>query len=824
MITNKNSEKFSDPVQNFKIAVLNNLEHHIGKGQETATDYDNFLSVAYAVTELLCERWIVTQQRYKEIKPKRVYYLSMEVLMGRTLGNALINLDIEKIAKKALLELGMKLEEVEELERDAGLGNGGLGRLAACFLDSLATLDIPALGYGINYNFGLFNQEIIDGKQVEKPDNWLSLPSPWQFERPEYSMDIYFGGYTSPDEDQPNKKYKRKWYNSETVLASAVDIPIPGYDTTTVGTLRLWNAQAFAEFDLNYFNSGDYMMASQTQVLSETISKVLYPSDTVEAGKELRLKQEYFLVSASVQDIVRRFKQENGDNILSFGEKVAIQLNDTHPALAIPELMRIFVDEENLEWHTAWDICTSVFGYTNHTILPEALEEWTVFMMTKLLPRHMEIIYLINHYFMLDVQTSFPGDLDRMKRMSIIAEDNIKRVRMSHLAVVGSHAVNGVAEIHSNIIRNTMFKDFYQMNTDKFFNITNGVTPRRWIKSANPELSELITEAIGEKWIKNLSELSRLEHLSDDKTFQDRWREVKRNNKVRLCENIAEDTGILVFPDTVFDVQVKRIHEYKRQLLFALYIISQYIRLKDNEILNIVPRTCLISGKAAPSYTFAKLIIRFISRIAELTQRDLEINPFLNVAFLPNYRVSLAEKIIPAADLSEQLSTAGTEASGTGNMKFALNGAITIGTMDGANVEIYERVGNNNIFIFGNDVKKVEDLRRSSFDPKAFIERSELLQRVLHLIDIDFFSPSEHGLFKPIYNNLTSYDFYQITADFDSYVAAQDKAAEAYLDETRWAKMSILNTARSGYFSSDRTTKDYTDKIWHVNPINMSDM
>jgi len=807
-------------VENFKIAVLNNLEHHIGKGQQDATEYDYFLSVAYSVAELIAKRWILTQRRYKEIKPKRVYYLSMEFLMGRALNNALINLDTLEVTRKALLELGLKLDEVEELEQDAALGNGGLGRLAACFIDSLATLDIPCHGYGINYNFGLFNQEIVDGKQVEKPDNWLKVTSPWQFERPEYAVDIHFGGRIIDDMDESNNKYKRKWQHAETVIAHASDTPIPGCDTITVNTLRLWSARAAADFDFTFFNRGDYMRASEQQVMSENISKVLYPSDEADVGKELRLKQEYFLVSASVQDIIRRFKAENGDDFSLLPDKVAIQLNDTHPTLAIPELMRILVDIESLEWHTAWEISQKVFGYTNHTVLPEALEEWSVPLLTKLLPRHMEIIFLINHFFMLDVSAFFVNNADKMRSMSIIAEGDIQHVKMSHLAIVGSHKVNGVAEIHSKIIRETMFRDFYEMMPQKFANVTNGITQRRWLKSANPKLAELITEAIGDGWVKDLLQLTKLEEFVRDDNFKEEWRHVKRHNKIRLANEIEALTGTIISPTTIFDVQVKRIHEYKRQLLFALYEIAEYIRIKETGA-TLGPQTCILGGKAAPGYRTAKLIIEFINRVSEMISRDPDCNGLLNVIFLPNYRVSLAEKIIPAADLSEQISTAGMEASGTGNMKFALNGAITIGTLDGANIEILEHVGKENIFIFGSDVKRVNELRHNGFNPPEFIERSPLLQKVLNLIETDFFSPSEPGLFRPLYDILTKSDYYQITADFDAYIHAQDQAKSAYLNEDEWTKMSILNTARSGYFSSDRAVLEYAQNIWNVKAVEL---
>jgi starch phosphorylase len=813
----KTSRKLNTPrndVESFKLSILNNLEHRLAKGQFFATDYDKFLSIAYAVAERLTERWILTQQTYYQAKPKRVYYLSMEFLMGRTLGNCLLNLDLEDVGRAALQELGMDMEEIRELEVDAGLGNGGLGRLAACFLDSLATLGIPAHGYGLRYEYGLFNQKIVDGRQVETPDNWLSLPHPWEVARAEHVFKVHFGGSVQhrPTRDGQEDVY---WQYADEVLAMAYDTPVPGYDTVNVNTLRLWTARSSNEFNLEYFNVGDYMRASEQQVKSENITKVLYPNDNFFVGRELRLKQEYFLVSASIQDIVHRFKFDH-EEWSEFPATAAIQLNDTHPSLAIPELLRLLLDEEGLAWEVAWNIAVRTFGYTNHTLLPEALEEWPVTLFEAVLPRHLEIIYMINHYFLLDVSRRYPGDIDRLRRMSIISEDSSKRVRMAYLSVVGSHAVNGVAALHSRLMTETLFRDFAEMWPERFSNKTNGITPRRWIRKANPGLSGLITEAIGDGWVKDLEQLRKLEPFADDARFQLAWRNVKQANKARMCELVQQETGVIVTAESLFDVQVKRFHEYKRQLLFALYIIADYLRIKADPGKPVVPRTCLIGGKAAPGYTRAKLIIHLINRIAEMINRDDSMHDKLHVAFMPNYRVSLAEKLIPAADLSEQISTAGKEASGTGNMKFALNGALTIGTLDGANIEILEEVGRENIFIFGMTADEVMQLKRDGYRPQAYVAEMPLLQEVLHLLNCDFFSPGEPGLFRPIYEELIAHDEYCLLADFASYLAAQDAVSAAYTEQARWTRMSILNVARCGKFSSDRTISEYARDIWHV--------
>jgi len=802
-------------VQAFKEAIEKNLERRQAKDPDHATRYDYFLCAAYALSDHLVEHWVQTQRRYHQANPKRVYYLSLEYLLGRSLGNSLINLGLYDTCKEALAELDLDLDEILEAEMEAGLGNGGLGRLAACFLDSMATLGIPAHGYGIRYDFGLFHQKIVDGRQVETPDHWLALPCPWEVARPATIYHVQFGGRTCRLDTDGHLKCE--WTETAAVLAAAYDVPIPGYQTETVNTLRLWTARATEEFNLEFFNNGEYISAVENKIRSENITRVLYPKDDSYHGKELRVKQEYFLVSASMQDIVARFKRHNTDWKI-FPDKVAIQLNDTHPALAIPELLRMLIDEEGLTWETAWALCVQTFAYTNHTILPEALEEWPVSLLERLLPRHMEIIYLINHHFLRDVARRYPGDVDRLNRMSIIAEGGEKRVRMAFLAVVGSHMVNGVAELHSRLLREKLLADFAEFFPDRFTNRTNGITPRRWLRKANPALSSLITEAIGDEWIRDLDRLRALEPLADDASFQQEWRRIKTACKTPIINRISREHGLLLRPDSIFDVQTKRIHLYKRQLLFALYIVASYLRIKENPTAGWVPRTCIIGGKAAPGYYQAKLVIHLLNRIAEMVNSDPEVRDLLRVVFLPNYCVSLAEQLIPAANLSEQISTAGREASGTGNMKFALNGALTIGTLDGANVEILEEVGAENIFIFGLNVEQVTAMRAEWYDPSGCIAHSRMLQRVMQLLECDFFCPGEPGLFRPFFEELVRYDEFFLMADFDAYLDAQDAVSAAFRDETAWTRKSILNVARCGKFSSDRTIAEYASGIWHASP------
>jgi starch phosphorylase len=801
-------------------SILCNLEYRLAKDQYSATNYDRFLSTAYSIVERLVERWIATQQTYHNKNPKRIYYFSMEYLLGKSLENSLINLDLYDVCKEALEELDMDLDEIQNNEPDAGLGNGGLGRLAACFLDSMATLCYPAQGYGIRYNYGLFHQKIVDGNQVETTDSWLSLPSPWEIERPEYNFKVRFGGTVEHIKDAFGRE-KANWYGGEEVIARGYDIPVPGYKVNNVNTLRLWSARASEEFDFESFNVGEYISACEKKLVSENITKVLYPNDNFFEGKELRLKQEYLLVSTSLQDIIRRYRKENTD-VRNLHEKVVIQLNDTHPALAIPELMRLLIDEHEIDWKTAWTVTTHTFAYTNHTVLPEALEEWPVELLKKLLPRILEIIYLINHNLIHEISLAYPNDRGRIARMSIIDEEGCRKVRMANLAVAGSYSVNGVAKLHSKLVREKLLKDFYQMWPAKFNNKTNGITPRRWMRVANPSLAKLITETIGDGWLKDLDRLRGLEKVADDPEFQRKWQEIKLSCKQKLTTSIWNEEWLEIHPATMFDVQVKRIHEYKRQLLFALFMIAKYIELKEDPSSRIVPRTCIVGGKAAPGYDRAKLIIKFINSIAEVVNSDSTVSSYLRVLFLPNYRVSLAEKLIPAADLSEQISTAGKEASGTGNMKFALNGAVTIGTLDGANVEILEEVGEDNIFIFGLTEKEVSSLRNNGYDPNKYIKKSPILQKVINLIGTNFFCPDEPDLFRPIYDELIGNDEYFLMADFDAYLAAQTAVEKAYVDKVLWTRMSILNVARCGKFSSDRTIVEYAKDIWDIEPMPIS--
>ncbi|MFH2202729.1 MAG: glycogen/starch/alpha-glucan phosphorylase [Elusimicrobiota bacterium] len=786
----------------------------LAKDRYTATDHDNFMSAALTVRDRLFKRWIKTQQGYHKSNRKRVYYLSMEFLIGRLLNHCVSNLSIEEPLRKALSAYGLKYEDLCEQEHDAALGNGGLGRLAACFMDSMATLGLPAIGYGIFYNYGIFQQKIVNGHQMEVPDKWLSLGTPWAIGRPEYTIRVRFYGRTEHRTDDQGR-LRVKWTGTDAVLAMPFDFPVAGYRNGVVNTLRLWSAKGTEELDLKDFNKGNYMQAYDRKILSENITKVLYPEDSMIAGRELRLKQEYFFCAASLADILRRFKAHNAD-LHELPKKVVIQLNDTHPSLAVPELMRILLDEEGLEWDEAWEITRGCFAYTNHTLLPEALETWRIPILGKLLPRHLEIIYEINGRFLRDVADRFVGDIDRMRRMSLIDEGEPQRVRMSHLSIVGSLSVNGVSALHSDLLTKTLFKDFHQMYPERFNNKTNGVTPRRWILEANPRLSSLLTESIGEHWINDLSDIKRILPLKEDAAFRDAWREVKRANKCDFATYIAQKSGLAVDPQSIFDVQIKRIHEYKRQVMFALYLIHHYLRIKTDPGGDYTPRTAIFGGKAAPGYGAAKLIIKFINSIAEVINGDPTVSDRLKVIFLEDYRVSLAQRVIPAADLSEQISTAGYEASGTGNMKFMMNGTLTIGTLDGANVEIHEEVGDKNMFLFGLKADEVRRLKAEGYSPGSRLERSAELQRVLKLVISDFFSNKETGLFMPLMDSLMRYDTYMVFADFDDYLTAQEDAENRYRDQTAWTKSSILNVARSARFSSDRTIRDYAREIWDV--------
>lgn len=800
----------------FRKAFTNHVHHTLARDGRTVTDHEKFLAISFAVRDRLIDRWIQTQRAYYDKDVKRIYYLSLEYLIGRTLGNSVLNLDVESSVTEALDQLGLSFEEMREIEVDAGLGNGGLGRLAACFIDSMATLELPATGMGIRYEYGMFNQKIKDGCQEEHPDNWLRLPNPWEIARPSNSIKVPFYGSVSTWQDAKGRT-RHTWESTEGVIALPYDTPVPGFRNNTVNNLRLWAANSADEFGLAYFNSGDYLSAVQDMEMSETISKVLYPNDNSVNGKELRLKQQFFLCSASLQDIVRRWKRTH-DNFDGFADKVAIQLNDTHPAVSIPEFIRLLVDGEGLTWEYAWNLTTRVFAYTNHTLMPEALEKWSVSLFERLLPRHMQIIYEINARFLREVSMRWPMDAERLSRMSIIQETPEKAVRMAYLSIVGSHSVNGVAALHTELIKSELFFDFYQLWPNKFNNKTNGVTQRRWVRKSNTGLSNLIDSKIGSGWVKNLDELRKLEKWADDPSFQKAFAEVKLNNKKRLAEYIKENQGVEIDPNSLFDVQVKRIHEYKRQLLNLLHAIHLYLKIKQSGK-QVVPRTIMIGGKAAPGYWMAKQIIRLNNAVAGMINSDPQMKGLLKVVFLENYRVSYAERIIPAADLSEQISTAGTEASGTGNMKFALNGALTIGTLDGANVEMLEEVGEENIFIFGLTVDQVKKMQSEGYVPRNFYEADADLKRVLDLIASGFFSPEYPDLFKPVVDNLLNADPYMLLADFRSFVDKQEQVEVAYRDTKRWWRMAILNVARMGKFSSDRTIAEYNRDIWKAERV-----
>ncbi len=809
-------EKLGTTAEAIRNGFLHHLKYTLAKDEYSATDHDRYFALALAVRDRLAERWLATSVTYHKNHVKRAYYLSMEYLMGRVMGNNVINLSLEEAVREAMRELGLTWDHLREVERDAGLGNGGLGRLAACFLDSLATLQLPGYGYGLRYDYGIFRQAIKDGNQVEEPDNWLRFGNPWEIERPEAQFEVHFGGRVRMEE--VGGRLKATWLDYETVLGVPYDNPIPGYGNNTVNNLRLWSARSTEEFNLQFFNNGDYIKAYESKTLTENISKVLYPNDNILRGRELRFKQQYFFVACSLHDILRRFWADEKD-IHQFPEKVAIQLNDTHPSMAIAELMRILLDEEGLEWDDAWSITVRTFGYTNHTLMPEALERWSVHLFETILPRHLQIIYEINRRFLREIATRYPGDNDRIARMSLIEETPTRNVRMAYLAVVGSHSVNGVAALHSELLKTTLFKDFYELWPERFNNKTNGITPRRWLLKANPGLSSLVSEKIGTKWVTNLDELAKLEKYANDDEFLARLSAVKRANKVSLAELVRRERGIELNPDSIFDVQIKRLHEYKRQLLNVLNIIHQYFELKDHPEKAFVPRTWLFGAKAAPGYFLAKRIIKLINDVAGVINNDPAMKGRMNVLFLPDYRVSLAERIIPAADLSEQISTAGTEASGTGNMKFQLNGALTIGTLDGANVEIRQEVGEENFFLFGKTVEEVEATVKAGYDPWKIYDSNPALRRVLDALRDGFFNLDQPGLYQPILDSLlTNGDHYLVLADCDAYVACQEKVAQAFLDQKAWARMCLHNIAHSGKFSTDRTIAEYAREIWDIKP------
>jgi starch phosphorylase len=804
-----------------KKTFVDNLAFSLAKDSYSATQRDYFYSLALSVRQRLVERWIKTQQAYYHQDAKRVYYLSLEFLIGRLLRNNLLNLQMEEATRDAMVDLGLDIEELEELEWDAGLGNGGLGRLAACFLDSMATLELPAYGYGIRYEYGIFFQKIQHGQQVETPDNWLRYGNPWELPRPEYLYPVKFYGRVETVNGHDGQP-RFEWRDGQDVLAMAYDIPVPGYGKETVNSLRLWSAKSTREFDLNYFNSGDYVAAVEQKNQNENISRVLYPSDNVYQGRELRLKQEYFFVSATLQDAIRRYKKTQPD-FARFADKTAFQLNDTHPAIAIPELMRLLMDVHGLEWDQAWEITGKVFAYTNHTVMPEALEHWPLAMVQHLLPRHAQIIEEINRRFLQQVASKHPGDQARLDRMSIVSGGNEPQVRMAQLAIVGSHSVNGVAALHTRILREKVFPDFDQFFPGRFNNKTNGISPRRWLYACNPELAGLISKKIGTEWIRDLALLKKLEPLAEDVLFREKWQLVKRSNKIRLAEYIRRHNGLEVPVDSLFDCQVKRMHEYKRQLLNIMGVIARYNQIKKNPQGPHVKRTVIFAGKAAPSYFMAKLVIRLINAVADKVNNDPEVGQNLKVVFLANYGVSLAELIMPAADLSEQISTAGMEASGTGNMKFALNGALTIGTLDGANVEIMEEVGQDNIFIFGLKSEEVQELRQRGYNPRKHYEGDPELKQVVGMISSGFFSPGEPGLFQPLADHLLAGgDHYLILADFRDYLDCQRKVDQTYLSQDQWIRRSVLNVARMAKFSSDRSIGEYAGEIWQVKPVNVS--
>ncbi len=799
-------------------AFANHLEFTVGKNQFTIAERDIYLALAYSIRDLLLDRWNETQQTYYDQDAKRVYYLSMEFLMGRTLENSLFNMRALAVSKKALEELDYNLEEIIELEQDAGLGNGGLGRLAACFLDSMATLSLPGYGYGIRYDYGIFKQKILKGFQTEIPDMWLAGGYPWEVKRYDFSYTIRFYGHVESYRDQSGEEHFT-WVEGDKVIARAFDTPIPGYNTQTVNNLRLWSAEPAQEFNFDFFNRGDYIKAVEEKINSENISAVLYPNDNVYAGKELRLKQQYLMISASLQDIIRRFLKSH-DQWAVFPDKVAIQLNDTHPAMAIAEFMRILVDEKDLGWIEAWEITQKTFAYTNHTVLPEALERWSVSLVERLLPRHIQVIYEINRRWLERVREKFPNDEELVSRVSLIEEGPTRMVRMAFLAVVGSNTVNGVAALHSRLITETIFKDFYKICPEKFQNKTNGITQRRWLGMSNRSLAKLITRKIGKGWITDLYQLKKLERWAEDGDFQADWAKVKHANKVRLAKIILDTTGVQVDPTSMFDIQVKRIHEYKRQHLNLLHVISLYLRMKSNPNMTWTPRTVILAGKAAPGYYIAKLIIKLTHEIAEIINNDADTRHLLKVVFIPDYRVTLAERIIPACDLSEQISTAGTEASGTGNMKFSLNGALTIGTLDGANIEIMEEVGEENIYIFGLKTEEVVALRHKGYNPWDYYHKYSQIKSVFDFLQNSIKVQDNPNLFQPlIHTLLDGGDFFMVLADFNDYMAVQSEVSKEFRNSTQWWKKSILNSARMGKFSADRTIAEYARDIWKIPPV-----
>jgi starch phosphorylase len=804
-------------VQAFKQAFLDNLAYVQGRFPRVASRHDHYMALAFTVRDRLLRHWLDSSQAYLEQRARTVCYFSAEYLPGPHLQNNLISLGVEEAVHQAMSELGLDLADLIEQEEEPGLGNGGLGRLAACFMDSLATLRVPAIGYGIHYEYGIFDQEIRDGWQVEVADKWLQPGNPWELPRPEIAYSINLGGHTETSRDQRGRLQVR-WVPDWTIKGVAHDTPILGYGAAAANFLRLWKAEANVAFDLSAFNTGDYYGAVEQKVSSENVTKVLYPNDEGLAGKRLRLEQQYLLVSCALQDMIRLYLQAF-PTLTGFAEKFAAQLNDTHPSLAIAELMRLLVDVHHFDWEPAWAITRATFGYTNHTLLPEALERWPLPLFARVLPRHLEIIYEINARFLAEVRARYPGDEARAARLSIIEETGERHVRMAHLACVGSRHVNGVAKLHTELLRTELLRDFHELEPAMFSNKTNGVTPRRFLRLCNPGLAALISGAIGDRWVADLEQLRRLEPLAEDAAFRAAWRTVKRGNKVALARELERRAGVVVSPDSLYDVQVKRVHEYKRQHLNMLHVVTLYHRLKRQPGAGIPPRTVIVGGKAAPGYRAAKLIIKLVNAVAEVVNADPEVNGRLRVAFFPDFNVKSSGLVFPAADLSEQISLAGKEASGTGNMKLALNGALTIGTLDGANVEIREEVGADNFFLFGLTTAQVAATRAAGYRPRDFYQASAELREALDALASGRFSRGDRGLFRPLVDALLAGDEYMLLADYADYVAAQDRAAALYTDQEQWTRKSILTVARMGRFSSDRAIREYCQEIWKVRPV-----
>lgn len=796
-------------------SMMRHLTYELGKIPQTATERDWFYSLTYAIRDRLVERLMETFHGYYHQDSKRLYYLSLEFLIGRSLVNNLLALDLEKIVR-ALLPGHMSLDQWWRLEEDAGLGNGGLGRLAACILDSLATLDLPGYGYGIRYEYGMFTQRIENGWQVEHPENWLRYGNPWEFPRPEVLYPVHFRGHVVQFTDEQGQ-LRNQWIDTDQVMAMAYDFPIPGHGTRTVNNLRLWTAKSTRDFELKDFNEGNYIRAIEKKTESENLSRVLYPNDATAVGRELRLRQEYFFISASLQDILRRFNTEHAD-MNQLPDKVVIQLNDTHPALAIAEWMRLLVDRHRLAWDHAWDLTRRVFAYTNHTLMPEALETWAVSLFEQILPRHLQIIYEINHHFLKAVSHRFPGDVARLRRMSIIDEEQGRRLRMAHLAIVGSQRVNGVSALHTRLLKERLFRDFHEMYPDRLVNVTNGVTPRRWIKQANPGLAQLLDQVVGAHWVTDLDSLYGLEVFATDAGFQAKFQQVKSERKQHLTKLIKHRTGIALNPQALFDVQVKRLHEYKRQLLNLLHVVTHYFRLREGRVHDPVPRAVIFGGKAAPSYEMAKRIIKLINDVAEVVNHDPATQGLLQLVFIPNYDVSTAMELVPAADLSEQISTAGLEASGTGNMKFSMNGALTIGTLDGANIEIREAVGADYFFLFGLTADQVSEWKRAGYYPLERYESHAELHQAIDCIRTGFFSSDDRERHRPVVDRLLYQDPFMVLADYADYLRCQSQVEALYRQPTEWTRWAILNVARMGAFSIDRTVREYVDKVWGIRP------